>query len=49
LQRVIDDRKLLIADLRAGPWQDYDETIYEDSVAAYDGPLNICYDLGVQW
>jgi len=49
LQRMIDDRRLLIADLKAGPWQPYDETIYEDSVAAYDGPLNICYDLGVQW
>ena len=49
LQRFIDDRKLLIADLKAGPWQNYDETIYEDSVAAYSAPLSICWNLGVKW
>jgi hypothetical protein len=49
LQRLIDDYRLLVADLAAGPYQPYDGTVYSDSVAAYSGPLSICYNLGVQW
>jgi hypothetical protein len=49
LQRLIDDRRFLVADLEAGPFQTYDDTIWQDSLAAYTGPLNVCYDLGVTW
>jgi hypothetical protein len=49
LQRFVDDRRDLIADLGAGPFQPYDDTIWMDSLAAYSGPLSICYNLGVKW
>jgi hypothetical protein len=49
LQRFVDDRRLLITDLDAGPSLPYDETVYSDSMAAYNGPLRTCYDLGVKW
>jgi hypothetical protein len=49
LQRFIDDQRLLIADLAAGPYQPYDDTIWSDSLAAFSGPLSICYKLGVKW
>jgi len=49
LQRFIDDGKLLAADLKPGPTKSYDDAIWSDSMAAYGGPLSICYDLGVQW
>lgn len=49
LQRFVDDQRFLIADLEAGPWQPYDQTIWNDSLAADNGPLSICWDLGVKW
>jgi hypothetical protein len=49
LQRFIDDQRLLVADLAAGPYQPYDDTIYADHLAAYNGPLSLCYKLGVKW
>lgn len=49
LQRFVDDQRFLIADLEAGPWQPYDQTIWNDSLAADSGPLSICWDLGVKW
>jgi hypothetical protein len=49
LQRFVDDQRFLIADLEAGPWQPYDQTIWNDSLAAGSGPLSICWDLGVEW
>jgi len=49
LQRFVDDQRLLAADLAAGPYQPYDDTLWADSLAAYNGPLSICYKLGVKW
>jgi hypothetical protein len=49
MQRFIDDRRYLIDDLTAGPFQPYDDTIWMDSLSAYSAPLSICYDLGVKW
>lgn len=49
LQRFVDDQRFLITDLEAGPWQPYDQTIWNDSLAAGSGPLSICWDLGVKW
>jgi len=49
LQRFVDDQRLLIADVAAGPWQPYDDAIYSDSSGAYSGPLSVCRGLGVKW
>jgi hypothetical protein len=49
LQRFIDDRQLLVWNVRVGPSKSYDETTWSDSLAAYGGPLRICHDLGVSW
>jgi hypothetical protein len=49
LQRYVDDRQLYVTDLDAGPSLPYDDTVYADSMAAYNGPLRTCYDLGVRW
>lgn len=49
LQRFVDDRRLLIADVAAGPWQPYDDAAYSDSLAAYSGPLSVCSELEVKW
>ena len=49
LQRFVDDRRLLVADLEAGPWTPYDQTNWNDSLSAGTGPLSICWDLGVKW
>lgn len=49
LQRYVDDRRNLVADLEAGPWQPYDQNIWDDSLRAYNGPLVTCWDLGVKW
>ena len=49
LQRFVDDRRLLVADLEEGPWQPYDQTNWNDSLSAYNGPLTTCWDLGVKW
>jgi len=49
LQRFVDDRRLLVADLEAGPWTPYDQTNWNDSLSAGTGPLSTCWDLGVKW
>lgn len=49
LQRYVDDRRNLVADLEAGPWQKYDQNIWDDSLGAYNGPLVTCWDLGIKW
>ena len=49
VQRYIDDRRLLAAELRPGPLKPYDDEIWSDSMAAYSGPLSVCGDLGVTW
>jgi hypothetical protein len=49
LQRFIDDRELLAADLVPGPLEQYDQEIWSDSMAAYGGPLSVCYKLGIKW
>lgn len=49
LQRFVDDQRNLVADLDAGPWQPYDQTIWNDGLGAYNGPQVTCWDLGVKW
>jgi hypothetical protein len=49
LQRFVDDQRNLVADLEAGPWQPYDQNIWDDSLGAGAGPQGICWDLGVRW
>jgi hypothetical protein len=49
LQRFVDDQRLLALDLEAGPYQPYDQTIWNDSLAADNGPLTTCWGLGVKW
>lgn len=48
LQRYVDDRRNLVPDLEAGPWQPYDHNIWDDSLGAYNG-LVVCWDLGIKW
>ena len=49
LQRYIDDFHLMAVGLRPGPAKAYNENLYSDSLAAYDGPIALCGDLGVKW
>ena len=49
LQRFIDDRRLIARNMRTGKTMEYDDAIWSDSLAAYGGPLGMCYDLGVRW
>ena len=49
LQRFVDDQKSLALDLAAGPWQAYDQTIWNDGLGAENGPMSTCWDLGVKW
>lgn len=52
MQRFVDDRRYLVADLEAGngaEWLNYDQTSWNDSLAAGSGPLTTCFDLGVKW
>jgi hypothetical protein len=48
-QRFADDLQFLIEDLESGPWERYDQTIWDDSTAAVSGPLNVCAGVGVKW
>lgn len=51
-QRFVDDLRYLIDDLQAGggpEWLPYDQTIWNDSVAAVSGPARNCFELGVKW
>lgn len=49
LQRFIDDRNLLVSDLKAGPLPSEAYAMWLDSLSAYSGPLHICDQLGVKW
>lgn len=52
MQRFVDDQRYIIADLEAGAgpeWLNYDQTAWNDSLAAGSGPLTVCFDLGVKW
>lgn len=49
LQRFVDDQKSLAIDLAAGPWQAYDQTIWNDGLGAENGPMSTCWALGVKW
>jgi hypothetical protein len=52
MQRVIDDRRYLVADLVAGDgaeWLPYDQTNWNDSLSALSGPAAVCFDIGVTW
>jgi hypothetical protein len=49
LQRFIDDRNLLVSDLKPGPLTTYAYAMWSDSLGAYSGPLHICDQLGVKW
>jgi hypothetical protein len=49
LQRFIDDRILLVRNMRPGAAKEYDNQIWSDSMSAYEGPLSVCYGLGVKW
>lgn len=48
LQRFIDDRNLLVSDLKPGPLPTEAYTMWWDSLGAYSGPLHICDQLGVK-
>jgi hypothetical protein len=49
LQRFIDDRILLVRNMRPGPAKPYDEEAWSDSMTAYEGPISVCRELGVKW
>jgi hypothetical protein len=52
MQRFVDDQRYIVADLEAGSgakWLNYDQTAWNDSLAAGSGPLTACFDLGVKW
>lgn len=49
LQRHVDDQHLITADLSAGPFQDYDQVVWADHLAAYSGVLTVCSKAGVKW
>ena len=49
LQRFIDDRVLLVRNMRPGPAKQYDDEAWSDSMTAYGGPLSVCGGLGIKW
>lgn len=49
LQRFIDDRILMVRNMRPGPATEYDKEAWADSGTAYEGPLSVCYQLGIKW
>jgi len=49
LQRFIDDRNLLVSDLKPGPLPPEAYALWSDSLGAYTGVLHICNQLGVKW
>jgi hypothetical protein len=49
LQRFIDDRMLMVRNMRPGPAKEYDKEIWADSLSALGGPMSVCYQLGVKW
>ena len=49
LQRFIDDRILLVRNMEPGPTKPPDDEAWSDSLTAYEGPLSVCYPLGIKW
>jgi len=49
LQRFIDDRVLMVRNMRPGPSKTYDDEAWADSMTAYGGPLSVCWKLGIKW
>ena len=49
LQRFIDDRNLLVSDLKPGRWPPKAYAMWSDSEDAYSGPSHICEQVGVKW
>lgn len=52
MQRFVDDMQYLVDDMQAGDgpaWLPYDQTTWNDSLAALSGPTRNCFDLGVKW
>lgn len=48
-QRFIDDRVLLVRNMRTGPVKPPDDEAWADSMTAYEGPLSVCQYLGITW
>lgn len=48
LQRYIDDMRLFVDGLRPGPGHDSDQAVWTDSIAALNGPVMVCSQLGVE-
>ncbi len=48
-QRFIDDRVLLVRNMRPGPVKPPDDEAWADSMTAYGGPLSVCQYLGIRW
>lgn len=49
LQRFVDDEHFIVADISSGPFEDYDQTVWSDHLAAYSGVLSVCSKAGVKW
>jgi hypothetical protein len=49
LQRYIDDMLLYVEGIRAGRETKYDDAAWVDATEIVNGPLTICYHLGVTW
>nr|WP_232425883.1 hypothetical protein [Mycobacterium sp. JS623] len=49
LQRYIDDRILLVRNIEPGPSKPTDDEAWSDSMTAYEGPVSVCWKLGVKW
>lgn len=49
LQDFVDSNKFVVLDLEAGPWQPYDQTVWNSALGSYNGPLSVCWGLGVRW
>jgi hypothetical protein len=49
MQRYFDDQNLLVLDLRPGPLTAYWKSVWDDSIGAYIGPIEICKKVGVRW
>nr|WP_172689801.1 MULTISPECIES: hypothetical protein [unclassified Mycolicibacterium] len=48
-QRFVDDRVLLVRNMRPGPSTTYDKYAWADSMTAYGGPLSACDGFGITW
>lgn len=48
-QRYIDDMVLYVEGIRPGHGDDYDEAAWDDSTESANGPIMVCYSVGVKW